>query len=184
MAGGMTDRTAVKPDVAARLAGADARVLDFLAAWMAGRRGRLVPLRGDFDPTGVPSLLGSVWLYRYEPDRGDYVCRLAGEDIKAAWHGNLRGLSLREIVGAEDHAVVMARWRQIVAGPLIQYGAAAEQGGDGQQLRVERLVLPLASEAGDLDHMLGLSLYALASPNLTRAVLVPGATIQIPCVDL
>lgn len=174
----------VKAEVAARLADADPRILEFLAAWMAARKGKLVPLRGDFDPTGVPSLLGSVWLYRFEPERGDYYCRLAGEDVKAAWHGNLRGLSLREIVGADDHAVVMERWRRIVAGPLIQYGAAAEQGGDGRQRRVERMVLPLASDNGELDHMLGLSLYALASPNLTRAILVPGTTIQILCADL
>jgi len=180
----MTTGTPLKPEVAARLAGADPRVFEFLAAWLAARQGRLVPVRGDFDPTVVPGLLGCAWLYRFEPDRGDFYCRLAGEDIKATWRGNLRDRSLREIIGEDDHPVVIERWRRILAGPLIQYGAAAEQGNDGEQLRVERMVLPLASESGELDHILGLSLYALAWPNLTRTILVPGATIQIPCAEL
>lgn len=180
----MTDGRPLNPDVTARLAGADPRVFELIAAWKAVRRGDLVPLRQDFDPMRVPALLPCVWLYRYEADRGDFVCRLAGEEIKAAWRGNLTGRALREIIGEHDHAVVMERWRRIMAGPMIQYGAAAEPGDDGRQRRVERLVLPMASVPGTVDHMLGLSLYALSSPNLTRTVLVPGTTTQIPCAEL
>ena len=180
----MTEGTPLNPAVTSRLVGADPRVFEFIEAWRAARRGRLVPRREDFDPMAVPGLLGCVWLYRSDPDLDDFVCRLAGEEIKAAWRGNLKDRTLREIIGGDDHAVVMERWRRITAGPLIQYGAAAERGGDGRQCRVERLVLPLASADGMIDHMLGPSLYALASPNLTRTILVPGTTVQIPCAEL
>ncbi|MEQ8814556.1 MAG: PAS domain-containing protein [Thalassobaculum sp.] len=180
----MTGGDSSNADWASRLAGTDPRVFTFIDAWRAARRGKLVPFRQDFDPTVVPGLLGSVWLYRYEPELGDFVCRLAGEAIKAAWGGNLTGRTLREIIGEDDYAVVIERWRRIMAGPLIQYGAAAELGSDSQQRRVERLVMPLASESGEIDHMLGLSLYALSSPTLTRTILVPGTTVQIPCAEL
>lgn len=181
---GVTAATGLSVDVARRLSGADPRIFDFIEAWRAARNGRLVPCRDDFDPMRVPGLLGSVWLYRFEPALGDFVCRIAGEEIKAAWRGNLTGRTLREILGAADHKVVIGRWRRLAAGPMIQYGAAAEPGAGGEPRRVERLVLPLASADGVVDHMLGLSLYALSSPILTRAVLVPGTTIQIPCAEL
>lgn len=180
----MAEIERLSASVLGRLAGADSRIFAFIDAWRMARRGKLVPFRHDFDPTGVPNLLACVWLYRFEPDLGDFVCRLAGEEIKAAWGGNLTGRSLREIIGEDDHDVVMERWGRIMAGPLIQYGAAAEQEGGDQARRVERLVLPLVSESGALHYMLGLSLYALASPNLTRTILVPGTTVQISCTEL
>ena len=62
--------------------------------------------------------------------------------------------------------------------------AAAEPGSDDRQRRVERLVLPLASESGAIDHMLGLSPYAPSLPTLTRTILVPGTTVPIPCAEL
>ena len=180
----MTGAALLRPEIKARLDHADPRVFSFIEAWMAARHGKLVPYRDDFDPMSVPTLLGSAWLYRYEPDLGDFVCRLAGEEIKAAWRGDLKGRSLREIIGDDDHAVVVARWRLVMAGPLIQFGAASEPRDGSTHRRVERLVLPLAEPGAGITHMLGLSLYALSRQNLTRTILVPDTTIQIPCADL
>ena len=180
----MTGAASLRPEIRARLGSADPRVFAFIEGWMAARHGKLVPYRDYFDPMRVPSLLGSAWLYRYEPELGDFVCRIAGEQVKAAWRGDLRGRTLREIIGDHDHAVVMARWQRIMAGPLIQFGAASEPEDGSAPRRVERLVLPLAEPGRGITHMLGLSLYALASPNLTRTILVPGTTVQIPCAEL
>lgn len=180
----MTEGMPLGAGVAFRLADADPRVVRFLDAWRQARRGALVPLRDAFDPMAIPGLLGCVWMYRFDPALDDFVCRLAGEEVNAAWGGSIRGRTLREIVGDANHPRVIARWRRMLAGPSIQYGAAAEHLSEGRSRHVERLVLPLASAPGVLDRTLGISLYALAAPSLTPAILVPAEVIQIPCAEL
>ena len=64
--------------ISAKFPGADTRVLHFLEAWKQARGDRLVPYRGDFEPLSVPRLLEYAYIYRYDPERGDYVCELSG----------------------------------------------------------------------------------------------------------
>lgn len=163
---------------------ADRRILTFFAAWQALRGGRLVPYRRDFDPMAVASLLSSIWLYRYDSELEDFVCRLAGEDVNQAWGGSIRGLTLRQIVGQEDHRVVLSRWRNIIAKPAIHYGAAMERLTNQELRRAERLIVPLSDDNGDVNFVIGISLYRLGPVDPERRPLQPEDVVQIPCSEL
>jgi len=180
----MTEATPPKSAAEVRLAGADPRIFAFLQAWRDARRGSLVPLRRDFDPLAIPRLLPKAWFYQFDPECGDFVCRLAGEEVNAAWGRSIRGETLLQIVGPVDHPTVFRRWKQIVGVPLIHYGAATERLSALEWRTAERLLLPLASEPDTIDHVLGLSLYTMAAANRSRAALVPADIIQIPCAEV
>lgn len=143
-----------------------------------------MPYRRDFDPAAVATLLSSVWLYRYDSELEDFVCRLAGEDVNHAWGGNIRGLTLRQIVGQEDHPVVLARWRNIIVKPAVHYGAAMERLTNQELRRAERLILPLCDDDGDVSFIIGISLYRLGPVDPERRPLQPEDVIQIPCAEL
>lgn len=180
----MTNEIPLNPGLEARLPNADPRIFDFFEAWRRARRGRLVPRRRDFDPIAVPGLLRHVWLYQYDPDRADFVCKLAGENVNEAWGRSIRGLSLRQVIGEADHATVLRRWLRILSVPLIHYGAARERLSALELQQAERLLLPLGPDDGEPDHVLGLSLYTISSDNLSRSPLVPDDVVQIPCAEL
>ena len=87
---------------------ADQRLITFFDAWRAARMGAVIPSKRNFDPIEVPSLLRYTWLYRFEPTLGDFVCLVAGEDVKRAWGGDsIKGKLLREVVGDRDHALFL-----------------------------------------------------------------------------
>ena len=159
-------------------------ILQFFSAWHAIRGDRIVPYRRDFDPIAIPALLSSIWLYRYEHERGDFVCRLAGEDVNEAWGRNIKGRTLREVIGAHDHPMVLERWRRIVSGPMLHYGFAVERMTNQELRRAERLILPLANDADEICYTIGLSLYRIGPVDPMRTALHPEDVIQIPCTEL
>ena len=173
-----------KSDIDRLLSFADPRIALFLNAWRDARQGSLVPYKHDFDPISVPGLLRFVWMYRYDPDLGDFVCLLAGEDVNTAWGRSIKNAKLQEVVGLQDHATVLERWLQIVGRPAGLHGAKDERLTAHETWRAERMILPLRSDGGETDHVIGLSLYRLALPDGQRQPLVSEDITIIPCEDL
>lgn len=167
-----------------RLSGADPRIFRFLNAWRQARKGRLVPEKRDFDPLNVPDLLPYTWLYRYRPELGDFVCRLAGEEVNAAWGASIKGKTLKEVVGDKDHEIVLQRWRSILTVPQSLYGKSDERLTEITHRSAQRLLLPLTDPDGLPAFMLGISLYTFSKNTKPRPTLEESDIIQIPCVDL
>ena len=167
---------------------ADPRVFKFFDAWNAARTvggtHRAIPYKRDFDPTAVPGLLHQVWLYRYDPEIGDFVCKLSGEEVNQAWGKSIRGMRLRDIVGIEDHPTILARWQRIVGKGMVHYGASRER---LTRLKVqigERLLLPLLDGDGKVDFVLGISLYRFGSTDPGQPTLQEEDITQFPCAEL
>jgi hypothetical protein len=162
--------------------GLDPRARRFLNAWLAARTAAAgVPMRQAFDPMAVPTLLSAVSLYRWDPARDDFICKLAGETTRGAWGRGIRGLPLAEVVGADHHPTIKQRWLTILAGPMVHRGWV-ERERDGSLSRADRLILPLRDgEDGPVDHILCLSLYRFDGPGQAQPPLVPDRVTQIPC---
>lgn len=168
-----------------RLDEADARLGVFLRTWMAARGDALVPCKTAFDPLSVPRLLPFIWLYRFEAEVGDFVCRLAGESVNAAWGRSIRGQRLRDIIGARDHDTVFGRWQRIVGEPLVHYGANRERLSEQRIYRADRLLVPLRGEEAEVpDHVIGLSLYQMDPISPNRPPLQLEDIHLIHCADL
>ena len=165
------------------LPGADRRIFLFFEAWLKARDGAAVPFRRDFHPDSIPSLLGFIWLYRYDSSKEDFVVQLAGESINDAWGRGIKGLTLRDIVGDADYPVVRERWLGIVNRPAVQYGAAQEQLSAIEAWNAERLQMPMRSDDGAIDVVIGVSLYKLELTTSKRTAVIPEDVIQFPCED-
>lgn len=163
---------------------ADPRLHGFLAAWLDARGDALVPRRQSFSPITIPGQLPFVWIYALDPERQDFVCQLAGENVNDAWGGSIRGRTIREIVGEIDYPVVRDRWDAIVKQPAIQYGALNEQMASLEIWQAERLLLPMASVDGTINVMLGISLYSMRYMAPEAKSNIPEHIIRIPCADL
>ncbi|WP_416897562.1 MAG: PAS domain-containing protein [Minwuia sp.] len=162
--------------------GDDARAV--FVFWRTARNGRLVPTQRDINPADIRRLLADVWIYRYEPARNDFVCRLAGENINAAWGGSIRGLTLREVVGIDRHPEAIRRWRAIIEVPQIQYGVVDEV-RDGVETRTgERLVLPLSDDDGHPDRVFGYSRYDYGQTDRERVPPVWSDITTLRCDEL
>ncbi|NMM44553.1 PAS domain-containing protein [Rhodospirillaceae bacterium KN72] len=167
---------------------ADPRIFQFFDAWNAARAvggvHRTIPYKRDFDPASIPGLLHQTWLYRYDPDLGDFVCNLAGEEVNHAWGKSIRGMRLRDIVGIEDHPTILDRWHRIVGKGMVHYGASRER---LTRLKVqigERLLLPLLDGEDRVDYVLGISLYRFGSNDPGQSTLQEEDIIQFPCAEL
>jgi hypothetical protein len=169
----------------AHLSDADPRILDFLNAWRAARRGNeIVPLKKNFDPMRVPTLLQFMWLYRFDPSNGNYLCRLAGEEVNAAWGYSIKGKSLAQIVGPVDYPTVLKRWHMITNTPLVQYGTARERLTEQTTQQAERMLVPLKDTSGATSYVLGVSLYRYVNFEPVHIPPLSGNIVRIACADI
>ncbi len=167
-----------------RIPDADPKIHGFLSAWLDARGDALVPRRKSFSPMTIPTLLRFVWMYEFDPKRQDFVCQLAGESVNEAWGGSIKGRTIREVVGKIDYPAVKRRWDTIIGQPAIQYGAVEERLTSLETWQAERLLLPMASQDGTINVMLGCSLYSLQRGGPEGAQTIPELVIRIPCADL
>jgi hypothetical protein len=172
------------PAIPAPLRQADPRILRFLDAWRAARGGALAPVRTDFDPSAVADLLAWIWLARFEEEVGDFVYRLAGEEVNAIWGRSLRGVALADLLGPADHPTVLQRWFEILEGPSLHYGLTKERLSALENKSAERLLAPLADPDGRICWVIGLSLYRIRAVEIGRPPLVADDYAVIPASAL
>lgn len=179
----MSRASSIIAGVRDRIGDADPRIIELLDAWLAFRRGRVVPRKSDFDPLAVVKLMPFIWLYRFDTELGDFICRLAGEEVNRAWHGSIKDKTLRQVVGEKDHLAVLERWRFIIETPAIHYGLGRERLSELQNWQAERLILPLEGQER-VDHLVGVSLYRIDTSDSDRTPLISEDIIQIPIAEL
>ncbi|SMF41288.1 PAS domain-containing protein [Tistlia consotensis] len=138
-----------------------AALRDVADHWNRCRGARRMPGWQDLDPAELKPHLPIVWSWRFDPELGDFVGRLAGEQINAAFGKSLRGKTPNQFF-APEHAREM-RWRmeKVMIGPCGMRGSGhvfVHAGGAGEG---ERLILPLAGDGVTGDGVLGATVYRL-----------------------
>ncbi|WP_084618575.1 PAS domain-containing protein [Thalassobaculum salexigens] len=172
----------------ARIPQADPRIFELFDGWLAARGDHPVADRAAFDPVTISRMLAFVWIYRMAPDRGDYICELAGEEVNAVWGNSIKGRTLTEIVGPEHRTTLAGRWARARSEPAILYSATENLPDPHFVHRVERLVLPMRSRDGEVDSVLGTSLYDRRTDRIASgvdtSVAMPAAVLRIPVAEL
>ncbi|MDF1720879.1 MAG: PAS domain-containing protein [Minwuia sp.] len=161
----------------------DERLHVFLDVWREARGSEIVPMRKSFSPVAVPALLSNIYIYRFDAAIGDYVCDLAGEQVNDAYGRSIKGDTLLQIVGVDDHPVITSRWNRILGVPCIHYGMTGERMSRRPLQTAERLLLPFASSPGQRDTIIGVGLYGERRSLPDHPPLMPSAIVQIPCAD-
>lgn len=126
-----------------------------LAYWQRKKGDRPAPIRADIDPLEIKPLLPYVGLVDVERSPLRFRFRLTGTEITKGYGQELTGRYLDEI-DLNNHQLDI----------MLDYARAAENGeaacstleymrNDGRHLRYERLVLPLSSDGGKVDMLIG-----------------------------
>ncbi|WP_193179651.1 PAS domain-containing protein [Nisaea sediminum] len=126
--------------------------------WCSKRAGRIAPSRQDIDPSEIFQLLSLVYLVDFEkPDIFRY--RLAGTDIAETFgHGNLKGLTLRDILSEQGRQFVTARWLPVVTEGRVVCMKGQVYNSANRFAFGERILLPLAdTPKGPMTGLLGMT---------------------------
>ena len=132
--------------------------LELFDYWCSKRAGRVLPSRQDIDPSEIKSLLTKIYLVDFEePDVFRY--RLAGTEIAETFgHGNLKGLTLRNLLSEQGRQFVTGRWLPVVREGLIVCMRGQVYNSVNRFAFGERILLPLAdSDDGQATGLLGMT---------------------------
>lgn len=115
--------------------------------------------RAEIDPLAFHRALPRVWIYE-RMARDEFVCRLAGDEVRSMYDRQIVGCSLGKLIRAQHAPDVMAHHEAILAAPGIGYMAgriylqSLERYGIG-----ERLLLPALDEDGAARFVWGATCY-------------------------
>ena len=156
----------------------DQRLRQLAAYWEGLRCGRAAPSREDVDPAQMAPLLPYVFMADVLPL--DFRFRLAGTHFFDATGSDPTGKPIAEVFPADYRDEVRLHWREAVeqVRPKVGSGDLWVRGKD--HLRWEGVVLPLASDRGVVDILLGGFITALIAPEPPRPCLEADAELIVP----
>lgn len=133
-----------------------ARVLGGLRNyWDAKRDGDRIPMRTDIDPRGLGDGLAFCFvLERVAPGMGRF--RVAGEHLNDLMGMEVRGMPLTAFFAAPARAQITEATETVFAGPAALTASLIGETGYGRPaLSARMLMLPLCSDLGDVNRILG-----------------------------
>ncbi|WP_193367385.1 PAS domain-containing protein [Pelagibius marinus] len=164
----------------------DVRFGQVIRHWLALRQKDAIPHRSAVDPTQFRTLLDLTWLMERHED-GHYRYRLAGETI-AGIHGGIRhGTDTASLFNPQALDMFRARWEAVLdRGNLVRAEGVVHLADGYQTSQVERLMLPLRGDDGEVSVILGATSYARprTASHLTTRDFPPTNIQYCPLTDI
>ena len=129
------------------------------AHWNDARGTRRMPAWGEIDPVAIGRRLRHVWAWKYEPDIGQFVCRLAGEEIVNAFGKSPRGRAMTEFFAPEVYRDFLPWHERVMREPALLHGAGKVYSRVDRNFTGERIMLPLAEDGTHGDGIFGATVY-------------------------
>lgn len=153
---------------------ADPRFERMIRHWLALHQKSAVPRRGEIDPSKFHDSLDMVWLMERHED-GHYRYRLAGQAISDIHGGIRRGTDPASLFSPLAVEMFRQRWEAVLdRGFLVRAEGIVQLAGGDNVSHVERLMLPLCSDNGEVSLILGATSYERPrGPGLTTTDFPP-----------
>ncbi len=127
--------------------------------WDEHRSRRAMPARNDVDPMDFPKLLPTTYLLERTSDH-DFTVRVAGTRFREVYGREVTGEKISSFIptdtGRDFHQDVELCCKHI--GPVYREGRATWR-PSGVATRFQRVLLPLGSRDGFVDHLLGFAVF-------------------------
>lgn len=134
---------------------ADPPVLqDVFAYWLGLRGTRLMPRFSDIDPVEIPGALSRLYILDVLPG-GDFIYRLAGEDVSERYGASLKGKRISEIYPNGDTEAIISRWQMVATEGVCCFTKTVHATARNKQIAACRLLLPLGEPDLPAQHVLG-----------------------------
>ncbi len=142
--------------------------------WDRACRGGAMPGWSDLDPIAIGRELPIVWSWRWDADIGDFVGRLAGDDIESVLGQSVRGRRLDQVFGALNAPIARCRYLEVMRRPAAVRSVGHVFGHVGGTGLGERIILPLAPDRGSGGGVFGATIYRVAVTGAVRTARIDG----------
>jgi hypothetical protein len=124
-----------------------------LTAWSKLPRPEIVPLRANFDPCDIASILPVISLIeRAGPD--EWRVRVAGTELERRWGRGLAGMTYAEVMSPQAVDVTHCEFDAICRQPCGSWSLRHLELRSGRRLQTETLRLPLRDKDGEISLIL------------------------------
>lgn len=124
-----------------------------------------MPKVSRFDPGGIPAILPYVFLVEHLPGEGDYVFRLCGERMHAIFGADLTGVRMSQIINAPVQNCMRYSYGRVISERTPQF-MRARYLWPHKSLSVERLLIPMKNDAGQVSTICGIAVPDVAAVDL------------------
>jgi hypothetical protein len=128
---------------------------ELYAYWASRRRGAALPGRRDIDPGGFKRHLPTISLIDVRGEPAAYRVRLAGTGLYGVYGREITGMTLEQIYPGPDAQEWRQRLARVVNGRKPAVGVHSLAWRGASRLSLVWLRLPLASDGGKVDMILG-----------------------------
>lgn len=139
----------------------DNKLQRLFAYWRGLCREERMPSRSDIDPVEIPDLLPNIFLLDVVGDAEDFVFRLAGSLVEDAFSMTLRGKSVADIQRRAGTLIPIAHHIEVARGGGPRYREGNMMVAGREHWKVQRLLLPLASDGRTIDMLMGGAVFLL-----------------------
>jgi hypothetical protein len=139
-----------------------------LVHWNRVRGGRRLPLRADFDPSEVPTLLPYIIMVDVLRDPPDFQYRLLGTAIDRVLGGDYRGKRYSELTYTKPGTPIWDEHCRVVAEQVPLRSTVAFVGPDRAVQKAEHILMPFSDSGETVDMLL-----AVVAVKLRPAITVP-----------
>jgi hypothetical protein len=123
--------------------------------WDEARRGKRMPAWGDIKPSLIKAQLPIIWSWRFDDASGQFVGRLAGNEIELAFGRSFRNRPMSDIFREHDYEKFLARHTRVMREPALFIGRGLVFNHLKRLDVGERIVMPLAADGVIGDGILG-----------------------------
>lgn len=127
---------------------------EVFAYWLRLRGDRPMPRFSEIDPVEIPTALSRLYVLDVLAD-GDFVYRLAGEDVSDRYGESLKGKRISEIYPKGDTDAIISRWRMVAADGVCCLTRTVHATARNRRIAACRLLLPLGDGDRRAQHVLG-----------------------------
>lgn len=130
--------------------------------WNNLRNGRIAPYRSEIDPRTIASYLDSTFILELiGSDKMRF--RLAGTRLCEAYGMELRGMSAYSLWQGECRDTIRALTMDVIKKPSVGHASCTVETASGMLHNAEFLFMPLRSDFGDIDRILGCAFYTTSA---------------------
>ncbi len=163
----------------------DPRLRLLLYRWASWRIGLQPPPRAAVNPAEIKPCLPDLWIFRITDSGDDMVCTLAGEGLREAWGFSIIGSRPVDLWGKESGGIARDRLLVSARAPAVIHGRTDITPRSGPAKLAQRLMLPLADDAGAPYGVMGMTLFAYDRHlDQDLPVALPLHTSAYPCASL
>jgi len=122
--------------------------------WSALRQGNSVPNRSEIDPRIFPDALENTFIFE-RISEGDFRARLAGMNLCDMMGMEVRGQSAASFMQSDERDHIQKVLEQVLTRPAIGELVLLGRDLSGNEYEVNMILLPLRSDMGDINRVIG-----------------------------